>query len=322
MALIPPSDIASTVTDQLGNPDQLLPILDKASITGAFRNAGNKFTGAIFDQQTTQIDQTITDLTSFRTAALNAGATSSDVADIDNKILELETKKNEINTTEVDHPLPDSESNRTSPFGSPSGTGTKPIKGLKGYSEHVEKKAPQIMSLSSSASKVEQTKGTTSNPCEFLNFSLGSLLGGLDDLMDDITQGLSDAVNAVANALADGLAAITDFINGVISSITDVINDFVNAVVGAIDAAIGKIGELIDAVADEIGSLLGQINILDDLNVAFNLPNLFGDPCAALAFAQMDSPEAQALQDTLKAQQDAGGTAGGSTPDVGTPGVL
>jgi hypothetical protein len=337
MALIPGSDLANTVTDQIGNPADIQSILSKVDVQGAFRNSGNKFTPQEFDKQENGFKTAQEEWDKLRAASITADP-GADVSLIDSAKADLQALQDKFATDvngesdsnsnpgkNVAHPFQDYDSNLPDPFnGGSGGVETKPIKGIKGYSTHVEKKAPQIMASSSGASKVAQTTGAggVSNPCEFLNLSLGSLMGAFDDLMSDLT----DAVNQIVTLISDAVNAAIGFIVGgiktVISAITDVINDIGTELSNLYNQFTSDLDSLINKVGEEISSLLDQINLSGLSIPAFSLPNLFGDPCAALAFAQMDSPEAQALQDTLKAQQDAGGTAGGSTPDVGTPGVL
>lgn len=349
MALISGSDLANTVTDQIGNPADIQSILSKATTPGAFRNKGNKFTPEEFDKQEDGFKTAQEEWDALRAASI-AEDPGADVSLIDSAKADLqalqdkfatdvkgESDSNSNSGKNIAHPFQDADSSLganpgasppmpPNPFGAggSGGIDTKPIKGIKGYSTHVEKKAPQIMSAGSQASKVAQTtgEGNVSNPCEFLNKSLGSLLGAFDQLMSDLT----NAVNQVVSLISDAVQAAIGFIVGGIKTVVDAIADVFSAIGSQLSNLYNQftsdLNKLIDKVGEEISSLLDQINLSGLSIPAFTLPNLFGDPCAALAFAEMNSPEAKALQDTLQAQQDAGGTAGGSTPDVGTPGVL
>lgn len=342
MSLIPELELSNTVTDQIGDADSVKSIINKANVPGAFRSAGNKFTAGEFDNQKQGFESNQEAWTRLRDAATNTDPLA-DVSLIDSAKADLQALQDKFATDvegetdtqsnpgkEISHPFQDFDIGGSDPFG--GSISSKPIKGLKGYSTHIEKKAPQIMSSSSGASKVAQTIGTdssgapVSNPCGFMNSSLGSLMGAFDGIMDGISQVtnfISGSINSIIDSVIDEagniIGTVSDALESVFNDINSAIKDaFPDISIPDFDGSFPSLGfsdiiskatsdlnELVGKVGDEISSLLDHINLSSISIPSFTLPNLFGDPCAALAFEQMNSPEAQDLKNTLQTQKDA-----------------
>lgn len=283
-------------TDGFNFPSNINEIVNKSQVSGAFRNAANKFKPSDVQGHADNMGTMKSKMEELQTEAGGSGS----FPDLDGLINDTGTKISNLTSDVVDHPFKEFDTGHD-PFSGGLGLPQKPIQGIKGYSEHVEKQAPKILSTSSYASKVQQTQGV-SNPCEAVEGAIGSLIGGFDDAMDALGYAIGTALSTVQSAVDEAVKAIQDGLK----TITEAVNDFLNAAQSLVQDAVQKVDEVKQKVADEIGNLLDQINTGESLFSGFQLPSLNLDPCAALAFDNMDSPEAEDLKGEIS--QDTGFT--------------
>jgi len=177
-----------------------------------------------------------------------------DVGKKKNKIEGSTRSASDFTDGNISHPFQETEFSKR-------GTKSKPIKGAKGYSQHVEKRASEIMQSGKTKSKVDESKNgntVSASSCSTFNDILGIVFCVLDDVLYGVSESINNVINAVGDKFNQVFNTVGEALNQVATSISNAIEPLVSGVNSALNSAFSSIQSVATDIVNSVEDLIGD----------------------------------------------------------------